>query len=244
MSLKSVPNTLSLVVEAHRVSRTYSIGSHCHQALNQVSLEIRKGDFCDIAGPSGSGKTTLLNILGCLDRPTEGDVLIEGVSTKKFSVNELAKFRSENLGFIFQTFNLIPTLSALENVEYPLLLLSRTYRSRRELAEEALKIVGLENFKRNRPGQLSGGQRQRVAIARALVKKPLLILADEPTANLDRKNSIEILDLMSRLHEENGVTFLFSSHDPLVLKRATKISYLSDGRQEPIPSEERMKDVA
>jgi putative ABC transport system ATP-binding protein len=217
------------VVQALDVSRVYALGEHKHQALNKVSLEVEPQDFCAIAGPSGSGKSTLLNILGCLERPTSGEVLIEGVSTKQLTVNQLADFRAQKLGFVFQTFNLVPTLSALENVEYPLLLLNISASERRKIAQEALRKVGLEKFFKNRPSQLSGGQRQRVAIARAIVKKPLLILADEPTANLDRNTATEILDLMQRLNSDEKMTFVFSSHDPLVLKRATHVSYLVDG---------------
>lgn len=217
------------VVQALDVSRVFILGEHTHQALNKVSLEVEPQAFCAIAGPSGSGKSTLLNILGCLERPTSGEVLIEGVSTKQLTVNQLADFRAQKLGFVFQTFNLVPTLSALENVEYPLLLLNIVTRERRRMAQDALRKVGLEKFFKNRPGQLSGGQRQRVAIARAIVKKPLLILADEPTANLDRNTATEVFNMMQRLNREEKMTFVFSSHDPLVLKRATQVSYLVDG---------------
>jgi putative ABC transport system ATP-binding protein len=217
------------VVQAFDICRNYTLGEFQHQALKNVSFEVRRQDFAAIAGPSGSGKSTLLNILGCLERPSSGDVLIEGVSTKQLSIEQLANFRAEKLGFIFQTFNLIPTLNALENVEYPLLLLNCSAKERRSKAREALQKVGLEKFYRNTPSQLSGGQRQRVAIARAIVKRPLLILADEPTANLDQKTSNEILDLLQRLNQEERMTVLFSSHDPLVLKRASSVSYLVDG---------------
>jgi putative ABC transport system ATP-binding protein len=229
MLKESFERKTDCVVQAVEVSRIYSLGEHTHQALNKVSLQVSSQAFCAIAGPSGSGKSTLLNILGCLERPSSGDVFVEGISTKQLTVNQLADFRSQKLGFVFQTFNLVPTLSALENVEDPLLLLNISAAERRTIAQEALKKVGLEKFLKNRPSQLSGGQRQRVAIARAIVKKPLLILADEPTANLDRNTATEILDLMQRLNSEEKMTFVFSSHDPLVLKRATHVSYLVDG---------------
>lgn len=219
------------LLEAISVSRTFILGSHVHQALQNVSLKLERNAFTAIAGPSGSGKSTLLNILGCLERPTSGDVKVEGISTRDMSVPELAKFRAEKLGFIFQTFNLIPTLNALENVEYPLLLTGVHSKERIERAQEALNKVGLENFYKNRPSQLSGGQRQRVAIARAIVKKPLLVLADEPTANLDQKTSCEILDLMQELNSQEQITFLLSSHDPLVLKRTHRVIHLVDGKQ-------------
>ncbi|MBM4317839.1 MAG: ABC transporter ATP-binding protein [Deltaproteobacteria bacterium] len=218
------------IVQAVDVGRKYSLGLCEHQALLGVNFNLKKNDFAAIAGPSGSGKSTLLNILGCLERPSNGDVLIEGISTQKFNTFELAEFRAHRLGFIFQTFNLIPTLSALENVEYPLLLLKLKAKDRRLQAEEALVKVGLEKFLKSRPNEMSGGQRQRVAIARAIVKKPVLILADEPTANLDQKTAREILDLMQRLNVEDGISVLFSSHDGEVLKRASSVTYLVDGQ--------------
>lgn len=218
------------LVQVIDVGRTYTLGQHQHQALSNINLEVRSQDFIAIAGPSGSGKSTLLNILGCLERPSKGTVLIEGTSIDHLKIPQLAEFRARKLGFIFQTFNLIPTLSSLENVEYPLLLLGLPSRQRRQMAEGALAKVGLEKFTKNRPNQLSGGQRQRVAIARAIVKNPLLVLADEPTANLDQKTATEILDLMQQLNQEEKITFVFSSHDSLVLTRAKSVSYLADGR--------------
>lgn len=230
MYSKSEGGVPESIVEAINVSRDFYIGGYKHQALVEVSLTINRGDFFAIAGPSGSGKSTLLNILGCLERPTAGEVKIQGSSTRQMSVNALADFRAERLGFVFQTFNLIPTLNAQENVEYPLLLLQMTAKERRQRAQEALVKVGLENFRNNRPSQLSGGQRQRVAIARAIVKMPLLVLADEPTANLDHRTSTEILDLMQALNQNEKTTFLFSSHDALVLSRAESVMHLKDGK--------------
>jgi putative ABC transport system ATP-binding protein len=230
MIVESKDRACENIVQAVDVSRIYSLGLCEHQALQGVDFKLKKSGFAAIAGPSGSGKSTLLNILGCLERPSRGDVLIEGISTQNFSTAELADFRSRHLGFIFQTFNLIPTLSALENVEYPLLLLKLTAKDRRLKAEEALVKVGLEKFLKSRPNQMSGGQRQRVAIARAIVKRPVLILADEPTANLDQKTAREILDLMQKLNIEDGISVLFSSHDGEVLKRASSVTYLLDGK--------------
>ncbi|MFM8313564.1 MAG: ABC transporter ATP-binding protein [Deltaproteobacteria bacterium] len=231
MLSEPMPTLDPTVVKAVEVSREFLLGNCKQLALSKINFVLKRKDFSAIAGPSGSGKSTLLNILGCLDRPTSGEVLIEGVSTQQLSIQALAEFRSRKLGFVFQTFNLIPTLTALENVEYPLLLMKLNSRERKQMAEEALVKVGLENFKKNRPNQMSGGQRQRVAIARAMVKKPILILADEPTANLDHKTANEVLDLMQKLNGDEGVTFLFSSHDPLVLNRASQVTFLEDGTQ-------------
>ncbi len=232
MLCDAIGNNNFSLVQAIDVCRSFFLGEHSHQALTNVSLEIKKHDFSAIAGPSGSGKSTLLNILGCLERPTSGDVMIEGVSTKELSIRQLSDFRAKKLGFVFQTFNLVPTLSSLENVEYPLLLLNINAKERKQRSEEALKKVGLEKFLKNHPSQLSGGQRQRVAIARAIVKKPLLVLADEPTANLDKKTANEILDLMQQLNLAEKIAFLFSSHDPLVLARANSVAYLTDGQRD------------
>ena len=229
MKFQNKPSDSTSIVKAVSVSRKYLMGALEYPALREINFNLNRNDFSAIAGPSGSGKSTLLNILGCLDRPSSGDVFIEGISTRELSLSELADFRSQKLGFIFQTFNLIPTLSALENVEYPLLLQKLPSKLRKKMAEESLVKVGLEKFFHFRPGQLSGGQRQRVAIARAIVKKPILILADEPTANLDHRTSLEILALMQHLNREEQMSVLFSSHDPEVLKRASTVTYLMDG---------------
>jgi putative ABC transport system ATP-binding protein len=188
-----------------------------------------------LAGTSGSGKTTLLNLIGAIDTPTSGDILLDGIPLRMLSPDDLARFRCKKLGFVFQTFNLIPTLSTLENVEYPLLLLGMGRDQRRRMTLEALDQVGLAKKTRNKPSELSGGQRQRVAVARAMVKKPRLILADEPTANLDRKTAVEILDLMQKLNKELQTTFVFSTHDQMILSRAERVFYLADGCQADAP---------
>lgn len=200
-------------------------------ALTDINLIVRTGDFLAIAGSSGSGKTTLLNLLGILDRPTSGCVLIDGVDVSQLSSRELAAIRSQKIGFVFQTFNLLPVLTAFENVEYPLLLQHMTTEQRKTKVEDALQRVGIEKLGKHRPDQLSGGQRQRVAVARAIVKHPSVILADEPTANLDKKTATAVLELMHQLNREDGVTFLFSSHDPMILSLANRVVKLSDGRQ-------------
>ena len=216
------------LVKVDRVYREYTSGEQHFTALSNVSLFVRHKEFTAIAGPSGSGKTTLLNIIGCIDRPTLGSVYIDGRDVSVMSDDELAMLRNRRVGFIFQTFNLIPILSAVENVEYPLLRRGIGRRARRELAEYFLDVVGLGKYKTNRPNELSGGQRQRVAIARALSIDPLLVLADEPTANLDKDTGQSILDLMLRLNDDHGTTFIFSTHDPKVIqvaKRVVKISF-------------------
>ncbi|MFA6030550.1 MAG: ABC transporter ATP-binding protein [Elusimicrobiota bacterium] len=199
-------------------------------ALNGVSLSVEAGELAAVAGPSGSGKSTLLNIAGTLDAPTRGHVLFEGRELTKLGGAALADFRLSNLGFIFQAYNLIGVLSALENVEYVLLLQGVEAGERRERAREALKRVGLAREADRRPDHLSGGQQQRVAVARAVVGRPRLILADEPTANLDSKTAESLLDLMVELNEESGATFLFSSHDERVLSRAHRVVRMRDGQ--------------
>lgn len=198
-------------------------------ALVHVNLQIEKGEFSAIAGPSGSGKTTLLNIIATLEEPSDGNVIFEGRTLGELDEDERAQFRLENLGFVFQAFNLIPVLSASENIEYPLILKGVPLSERRRRIEESLSFVGLSDLGHRRPNKLSGGQQQRVAIARALAVRPKLILADEPTANLDSKTAGLILDLMEKINRENGTTFIFSSHDPLVLSRARRVIALRDG---------------
>lgn len=218
------------VVKLNQVHKSYSLGKTTVKALQGISLEIVSGDFLAIAGPSGSGKSTLLNLIGALDLPDQGSVAITGKPLNTLNDGELSQLRVKQIGFIFQSFNLIPVLSALENVEYPLLL-ARTARSKAQ-AYEALKHVGLEDFVKHRPNELSGGQRQRVAIARALVTKPAIILADEPTANLDSKTSEEIIQLMLKINAEEQATFIFSTHDPLVMSHARRLIHLKDGKVE------------
>lgn len=233
MPLTSVPNSEpDYVLEARNVSKLYRMGEVEVPAVKNITLNISRHEFMAIAGPSGSGKTSLLNLLGLIDRPSEGEIVVDGVEAQALSANKLSELRARKIGYIFQTFNLIPTLTALENVEYPLLLLNFNARTRREHAVKALEKVGLKDQMHRKPGALSGGQRQRVAVARALVKRPAIILADEPTANLDKSTAVSILDLMTELNRELGATFLFSSHDPLILNRAQRVFELVDGHED------------
>jgi putative ABC transport system ATP-binding protein len=197
-------------------------------------MRIEEGEFLCVMGPSGSGKTSLLNLIGCLDKPSSGRVLIEGEDTRTLSRNRLADLRSQRIGFIFQSFNLISVLNVLENVEFPLLIRGGAWKSREALArvDHLVRAVGLEGQVRQRPDELSGGQRQRVAIARALVANPRIVLADEPTANLDSETAAGIIDLMRRLNAEEGVTFVFSTHDMGIARSASRIVRLRDGRIE------------
>jgi len=216
-------------VAVRDVSKTYRLGKVTVTALDGVSLAVKAGEFLAVAGPSGSGKTTLLNLIGCLDTPTSGEVAIDGEAISGLSPGRRADLRARKLGFVFQTFNLIPVLTAWENVEYPLLL----QRCRGDVAARvraALEHVGLADRARHRPPELSGGQQQRVAIARALVTEPALVLADEPTANLDSRTGHEIIELMRRLNRERGTTFVFSTHDPRIVNVADRVLEISDGR--------------
>lgn len=199
-------------------------------ALDRCSLEIARGEFLALMGPSGSGKTTLLNLIAGIDRPSTGEVEVDGVNIEAMSDRQLAGWRNRHIGFVFQSFNLIPVLTAFENVELPLLLTHLTKTERRSHVETALRLVGLEDRMRHFPRQLSGGQEQRVAIARAIVPKPAIVLADEPTANVDSVNADSLLTLMEGLNHEQGVTFLFSTHDQRVMDRAHRIIRLRDGR--------------
>jgi putative ABC transport system ATP-binding protein len=200
------------------------------RALNEVTLDIAAGEFTAIVGPSGSGKTTLLNVIGGLDQPTSGTVVVAGNDLSTLDRSELADFRLWNLGFIFQAYNLIPVLSAFENAEFTLLLQGVSAEERTKRVVEELDTLGIEeDLIHRRPGELSGGQQQRVAIARALVSEPKLILADEPTANLDSKTGARLLDKMKQMNEKTGVTFLFSTHDPMVMKKADRVVTLRDG---------------
>ncbi len=216
------------LVETKGVEKVYAAGSKV-AALRGVDLTIARGEFTALAGPSGSGKSTLLNLIGTLDQPTKGTVSYEGRVVSGLGVDELSDFRLRALGFVFQSYNLIPVLTAAENVEYPLVLQNVGPAERRRLSLESLKLVGLEHYAHRRPDLLSGGQQQRVAVARAIVHKPSLVLADEPTANLDSKTGAQLLDLMEGLNRDHGVTFLFSSHDHAVLERARRVVQLQDG---------------
>jgi putative ABC transport system ATP-binding protein len=218
------------VVEMVDLFKDYKVGKVLFPALRGISLKIEDGEFTAIAGPSGSGKTTLLNIIGCLDIPTKGDVLINGTSITTLSTKEKAEFRKNELGFVFQTFNLIPVLTAYENVEMPLILVNMPAEEKKERVISILEEVGLEEFVHRKSNEMSGGQQQRVAIARALVKKPSMVLADEPTANLDSMNAKEILLLMKELNKKKKTTFIFSTHDQLVMEFAERIIYLRDGK--------------
>ena len=217
------------VVKIENISRVYQVGKVETRALQGVSLTIGSGEFTALVGPSGSGKTTLLQMIGCLDQPTSGRVFISGQDVTTLNRNQRADMRRGHIGFIFQFFALIPTLTAYENVEMPLLLNGHSPKERRERVMELLQAVDLSDRANNRPDQLSGGQQQRVAIARALAPKPALILADEPTANLDTANGQQVMEIMKRLNQETGVTFVFATHDPRVISYATRIVTLRDG---------------
>ncbi len=199
-------------------------------AVNGVNLSVQQGEFTVIKGPSGSGKTTLLNILGGLDKPTEGKVWIGGVEVTAMKEKRLVDFRLHNIGFVFQAYNLIPVLTARENIEFIMLLQKVPKAQRDQRVNELLEAVGISDKGDNRPGELSGGQQQRVAVARALASKPKFILADEPTANLDSKSTANLLDIMARLNQEEGMTFLFSTHDQRVIDRARRVLTLEDGK--------------
>ena len=217
------------VVKVENVARVYQIGKVETQALRGVNLTIENGEFTALVGPSGSGKTTLLQMIGCLDQPTSGRVLINGKDVTRLNRNQRADMRRGTIGFIFQFFALIPTLSAYENVEMLLLLNGYSASERRSRVMELLKAVDLMDRANNRPDQLSGGQQQRVAVARALASNPSLILADEPTANLDTANGQQVMEIMQKLNKETGVTFIFATHDPRVIKYAKRIVTLRDG---------------
>ncbi|NRA50738.1 MAG: ABC transporter ATP-binding protein, partial [Phaeodactylibacter sp.] len=212
------------------VEKVYNPDKIPVKALKGVDLDIESGEFTAIVGPSGSGKTTLLNIIGGLDRPTEGYIEVGGKDISQMSDNALIDFRKQNIGFVFQAYNLIPVLTARENVEFVMLLQNRSKEERHTRADELLKAVGLEDKVHKRPAELSGGQQQRVAVARALAPKPAFILADEPTANLDSASTANLLDIMARLNEEEGVTFIFSTHDQRVIDRARRVVTLVDGK--------------
>jgi putative ABC transport system ATP-binding protein len=219
------------LVRVERVTKEYQLGEQKVIALHAITLSFDEGVFLAIAGPSGSGKTTLLNIIGCIDTPTTGKVFIDDVEVTGHSANELADLRARTTGFIFQTFNLFPVLTAAENVEYPLLNLKEVSRDeRRKRVAQYLEVVGLERFSNHRPNQLSGGQRQRVAIARALAIKPRIVLADEPTANLDHKTGEGILNLMRDINRKYGTTFIFSTHDRRVMAMADRLIRIEDGQ--------------
>ena len=216
-------------IELSDVRREYKLGKASVKALSEVSVAFGGGEFTAIAGPSGSGKTTLLNIIGCIDKPDGGRLLVQGEDVTAVPLHKLARLRNRYFGFVFQTFNLIPVLNAYENVEFPLLVAGVKRSERKHRTREMLDRVGLGQHAKHRPNELSGGQRQRVAIARALVTEPMAVLADEPTANLDSRTGAEIVDLMAALNASRGVTFLFSTHDPNIIKKAGRIVRMRDG---------------
>ena len=217
-------------VQVESVSRRFPLDHSEVRALDNASLRVEKGEFLAIAGPSGSGKSTLLNLMGCLDKPTSGRILLEGRDTSAIKSTRLAELRRERIGFVFQTFNLIPVFTAVENVEFPLLVQGVSARERRGRALAALDSVGLAARAQHRPDLLSGGERQRVAVARAIVHRPALVLADEPTANLDSHNATQLIDLMRNLNRSLGLTFIFSTHDQRLLEHTPRIVRLCDGQ--------------
>ncbi|MGD0890233.1 MAG: ABC transporter ATP-binding protein [Terracidiphilus sp.] len=218
------------LVSVEAVTRKFPLDHSFVSALSNVSLHVAPGEFLAIAGPSGSGKSTLLNLIGCIDQPTSGRILVDGVDTSKLSPSRLTALRRIKIGFVFQTFNLIPVFTAAENVEFPLLVQGVSAGERRTRVAAALESVGLSARANHRPDLLSGGERQRVAVARAIVHRPALVLADEPTANLDTKNATQLIDLMHDLNRRLGLTFIFSTHDARLLEHTDRIVRLTDGR--------------
>ncbi|XOV88927.1 MAG: ABC transporter ATP-binding protein [Pseudomonadota bacterium] len=218
------------VIKTNELCRYFGTGETLVRALDHVSIEIEAGEFTAIIGPSGSGKSTLLHLIGGLDEPTSGAVELSGVNIAAMSGAELSDFRRDHIGFIFQSYNLIPVLSAEENIEYIMLLQGIAKAERARRVREILGLVGLEGLGSRRPPQLSGGQQQRVAVARAMASNPDIILADEPTANLDSKTGIALLDVMRRLNEEAGMTFVFSTHDEKIMQRARRLIHMRDGK--------------
>jgi len=219
-------------IQIENVSKVYRIGEVETRALNDISLSIGEGEFTALVGPSGSGKTTLLQLIGCLDKPDRGVVKIKGQDVTRFSANQRADLRRKEIGFIFQFFALVPVLNAYENVELPLLLSNVKTKERKDRVMELLNAVGLADRAKHRPDQMSGGEQQRVAIARALAPRPVMVLADEPTANLDTENGRQAMEIMQRLNEQTGTAFIFATHDPRVVAFARRVVKLRDGRVE------------
>lgn len=223
------------IIETRNLHKVYEGVVPVH-AVNGVDLHIEEGEFTAIVGPSGSGKTTLLNIIGGLDQPSSGNILVDAIDISSLSQNQMIDFRLQNIGFVFQAYNLIPVLTAKENVEFVMLMQKRPKAEREQRTEELLQAVGLGDKINTRPNQLSGGQQQRVAVARALASKPKFVLADEPTANLDSQSTTQLLDIMADLNEKENITFVFSTHDQRVIDRAKRVITLEDGK---IVSDER-----
>ena len=236
------------LIELTNVSRTYQMGETSIQALADINLDIDQQAFVSFVGPSGSGKTTLLNMIGCLDKPTRGEIKVNDVLVNIFSRKEAAIFRGSNIGFIFQNFNLLPVLTVYENIEYPLIMVqSIPQKERREQVLKYLDAVGMADQKNKYPSQISGGQKQRVAVARALVTDPRLVLADEPTANLDHASAFKVIELMRQMQNDLKTTFIFSTHDPKIVKEAEIIYTLEDGklinREDVSPEAGRGKEI-
>ena len=228
------------LIETHDLGKTYNSSAVPVEAVKHVDLQIEKGEFTAIVGPSGSGKTTLLNMVGGLDEPTYGTIMVDGTNIEKLKSSEMVEYRLHHIGFVFQAYNLIPVFSALENVEFIMLLQGVPKAEREKRAKELLEAVGLGDRIDNRPSQLSGGQQQRVAVARALASHPSFVLADEPTANLDSESTGSLLDLMAKLNKDYEMTFVFSTHDARVIERARRIVTLEDGQ---IKSDETAKGI-
>jgi len=219
-----------IVLETEKLDKVYKLGGRQVRALSDINLKVNKGDFVSIMGPSGSGKTTLLNMLGCLDKPTYGKVILDGVDVTKLPESELYKIRRYKIGFVFQTFNLLPYLSAIENVELPMEGTGKSKEERRKKARELLKLVGLSERENHKPLRLSAGERQRVAIARALANDPVIVLADEPTGNLDAKTKYEIVRLLGKLNIEKETTIIMVTHDSHIASHAGRMLFLNDGK--------------
>jgi len=232
-----------VLIQAGKLTRRYSVGKAVVAALSDVDLTVPRGEFTALVGPSGSGKSTLLNLIGGLDRPSSGEIRMNGLSLGAASEPELVRYRRERVGFIFQSFNLLPTFTALENVEAPLMLAEIPQRARRERAVALLESVGLAPRMLHKPNELSGGEKQRVAIARALANRPLLLLADEPTGNLDSKTGGAVLDLLCGLHEAQGLTMIMVTHDPEIAACASRIIHLRDGSIQQIETTRREEKI-
>lgn len=218
------------VIQTHKLERSYQDGDHLIMAVNGIDLTVEKGEFAAIVGPSGSGKTTLLNLIGGLDKPTGGEVIVADQHIQNLSDNQMINFRLKHIGFVFQAYNLIPVLTAFENVEFIMLLQGWDKSKRTERAKQLLEAVGLGKQMHKRPTELSGGQQQRVAVARALASRPSFILADEPTANLDSHSTANLLNIMARLNQEEDMTFVFATHDQRVIDRARRVITVEDGK--------------
>lgn len=232
------------VIQLDHIHKTYTMGDVEVHALRGVSLEIREGEFVAIMGASGSGKSTTMNIIGCLDRPTKGTYILDGEDVSQMSKDERADIRCKKIGFVFQGFNLLSRTSALENVELPMLYLGVDTSTRHERAMEALAAVGLAGREQNHPNQLSGGQQQRVAVARSLVNQPALILADEPTGNLDSRTSVEVMEIFQRLNRERGITLVLVTHEPDIAEYASRVVVFKDGKIKSDRQVENPKDAA